>query len=327
MPRLPRGMFRRGRSYYVRLFANYRERWVSLGSDLKAAKSKLKKVRQGEIAPRPRVEKVEQAAVQWLNSYVRTARNEKGQTLAEARVEQFLTPFFRARPLVGVTREDLRAYRLWLEKQGKRRRLSPQSVVHILSDARCFFRWCEDAGLVERSPFPRKLLPRIQERPPDRLTDDEVSKLIALPEPYGFVVRFALGTGLRWGELSRAQACHVEGGVLVVSLTKTGRLRRVPLSPDLLAELRLRVGKLVPFSETSMGAFARMVKRLSKVSRFHPHQTRHTFACRWLERGGSLAALQQILGHSTIVTTQRYARLTDEFVRDEAKRVHAVALG
>jgi integrase len=181
----------------------------------------------------------------------------------------------------------------------------------------------EEDGLVTRSPVPRKLLPRIQERPPDRLTDEEVAKPVNLPEPYGFTIRLALVTGLRWGELTRAQASHVENRQLIVSKTKTGRVRRVPLPPEVLEELCSRVGKLVPFSPLSSGWFATIVRRLSGVERFHPNQTRHTFACRWLEKGGSLAALQQMLGHTTVVTTQRYARLTDEYVVEEAKRVHA----
>lgn len=88
--------------------------------------------------------------------------------------------------------------------------MAPASVAHVLSDVRCLFNWCEDAGLVERSPFPRRVMPRLQERLPDRLTDEEAAQVAALPDPHGFVVRFALGTGLRWGELTRAQAADVK---------------------------------------------------------------------------------------------------------------------
>ena len=58
---------------------------------------------------------------------------------------------------------------MWLEG----RAIAVQTVAHVLADARCFFRWAEDAGYIARSPVPRRLLPRIQERPPDRLTDEQ----------------------------------------------------------------------------------------------------------------------------------------------------------
>ncbi len=67
--------------------------------------------------------------------------------------------------------------------------------------------------------------------------------------------------------------------------------------------------------------FARWVRGNSSVKRFHAHMTRHTAACRWLEAGGSLAALQEILGHASIVTTQRYARLSEVHVKAEAERI------
>jgi integrase len=250
-------------------------------------------------------------------TYVQTARNRKGVKLAQARLDRYLVPALGWKLLGKVTADDLRSYRLWLEQQG----ISRQTVAHVLSDARCFFGWCEDSGLIVKSPVPRKLLPRIPERPPDRLTDAEVDALVRVADPYGFVVRFALATGLRWGELCRAQAADIENGMLVVSGTKSGRIRRVPLRRTLQKELWGRVGKLVPFSSGSCGSFALIVRRESRVARFRPHMCRHTFACRWLEEGGSLAALQEILGHSTVLVTQRYARLTDEIVRKESERL------
>jgi integrase len=119
--------------------------------------------------------------------------------------------------------------------------------------------------------------------------------------------------------MQRARMDHIVGSVLTVAQTKSGRVRRVPLAADLLAELRNRVGSIMPFRDPSV--FARKVRRLSGVERFHPHQLRHTFACTWLEAGGSLPALQQILGHAEISTTQRYGRLADSAVNAEAARV------
>jgi integrase/recombinase XerD len=213
---------------------------------------------------------------------------------------------------------------LELEEQG----LAAQSVAHALTDARRLLNWCVECGYLDRSPFPRRLLPRIQERPPDRVSDEEAERLKALPEPYGLVCRLALGTGMRWGELCRAQAGDVDrqGFLVVHHQTKSGRLRRVPLSPWLLSEVRRRVGRLVPFSATAKGSFAKVVRKRADIAGFHPHQMRHTFACQWLERGGSLPALQQILGHASIITTQRYARLTDEAVQREAQRVSGLTV-
>lgn len=319
MPRPPKGLFRRGTAWYTRLRGGGCDRWMSLGTDYQEACMRLKKLRQERFEERVTAgeETVGQAAERWLELRIATARNARGIELARSRVQKYLAPNLGAKKVVKVTGDDLRRYRLWLERQ----EIASQTVAHVLADARCFFRWCEESGLVVRAPIPRKLLPRLQERPPERLSEDEIKRLVELPEPYGFAIRLALGTGLRWGELLRAQAKHVEQGMLVVSQTKSGRVRRVPMPTDLLWEIRQHVGRLVPFGINGSGAFARSVARLSGVDRFYVHLMRHTFACRWLERGGGLAALQQILGHASIVTTQRYARLTDQAVRREAEQV------
>lgn len=287
---------------------------IALGTDYQEACRKLRGFAREEL-PVSEVS-VTKAAEQWLASYVATRRNEKGKQLSTVRAATYLTPFMGHVLLSRLTGEHVRSYRLHLEGLGR----SQQTVTHLLSDLRCLLLWCEEAGLIRRSPFPKKVMPRLQETPPQRLSDEDVERLVGLPEPHGRVCQFLLATGLRWSEACRAQAKDVERGFLVVHQTKSGKIRRVPLTPGMLAELRGRVGRLIPFSSGSPGSFARVVRRLSDVEEFHPHRLRHTFACKWLEEGRSLPSLQLMLGHASITTTQRYAKLTDEAVRDEMMR-------
>lgn len=322
MPKLPKGMRMRGKSYTIRLYGGGRERWISLGPDYKQARARLRDLRSGAVVSGGRMT-VAEASKEWLASYVATARSPKGLRIAERRVERYLIPGLGGRFLSRLLPDDLRRYRLYLETQD----IAVQTVAHLLSDVRSLLNWAEDSRLIGKSPFPRRLMPRIQERAPDRLTADDVERVLSIREPYRFMVWFALETGLRWGELVRADASHIENGNLVVAHTKSGKVRRVPLGPELQAEIRKRIGRLVPYSQKSSGAFQRLVQNLSGVERFHPHQLRHTFACQWLERGGSLAALQQQLGHSTVVTTQRYARLGDDMVMREAERIRTRIAG
>lgn len=318
MPKLPENMCRRSgrKAYYFRARVEGKDRWVSLGTDYEEACHRLRQLQAGDTVPRSELT-VKLAAERWLQQYVATSRQPSGQVTTKSRVKKYLEPGIGHLRLCRLSREHVRSYRLWLEKKP----ISLTTVGHILSDVRCLLLWCVDAGLLDSSPFPRRVMPRLQERPPDRLTDQEADQLRKLAEPYGFICRLALGTGLRWGELVRAQASDVERGFLVVHHTKSRKVRRVPLELELLQEVRGHVGRLVAFATSSPGSFAKPVRLRTGIGRFHVHKMRHTFACQWLERGGSLAALQQILGHASIETTQRYAKLTDEVVMRESQRI------
>ncbi len=134
-------------------------------------------------------------------------------------------------------------------------------------------------------------------------------------------MRLLLATGLRWAEACRVRHAHVRGEWLEVAQTKSGRLRRVPLPAALRRELLARAEPVVPFAAGSPGSFTRVVRRRSGVADFHPHRCRHTFAMRWLAAGGSLPVLQELLGHRDLATTMRYARVAEDLVWREARRV------
>jgi integrase len=314
MPKLPKNMVKRGKAYVFRFKINGRSIRVALGSNYEEACRRLRSLKTDVASLEPDVT-VAVAAARWLSRYVPTVRGERDQRLAAQRARDYLGPFLGCSLLRKLSRDHIRTYRMWLET----RALAAQSVRHVLSDLRCMLNWCEDCGLLDRSPFPRKVLPKIQERPPNRLSDDEFLRVCSIEEPYGFIARFLGFTGLRWGEAARAQSADIQNACLVVHQTKSGKIRRVPIPHELAEELRLRVGRLIPLRDAQ--GFAIQVKKRTGIEHFHAHQLRHTFACRWLEAGGSLAALQEILGHASIVTTQRYGRLGEAHVQAEAERI------
>lgn len=258
------------------------------------------------------------AAECWLASYIATTRNAKGQRLARTRLHDYLMHSIGALTLRELRGDHIREYRLGLEQIHG---LRPQTITHILSDLRCMLRWAVSAGLIEQSPFPARVMPRIPEVAPRRFDALELEVLTRLGGRIGFALRFLLGTGLRWAEACRARREHVRGALLEVSNTKSGRVRRVPLSVALLKEWHDAGEAAVPYAVGSPGTFSRTVRRITGIEDFHVHRCRHTFAIRWLEAGGNLAVLQQILGHRDLSTTMRYARVTDELLEREAEKV------
>jgi integrase/recombinase XerC/integrase/recombinase XerD len=318
-----KGVWQRRDHFYMRKREGSAVRWVSLGDNYEKARTKHREHLNG--APVIRRTTVERAVEEWLTVKVPTRRNEKGVRQARVRAETYLLPMFRGTLLTSITKDSIRLYRKKLEGQ----KLKPLTVTHVLSDLRAFLRWCVDSEKLVKNPWPSDVLPRVQETPPRGFTEEEAAKLMALPDPGGFVIRFLIGSGLRWGEAVRAigkrrdakDTVYIEDGAVVVSKTKSGKVRRVPLPSGLLAEIRTRIGPLVPFPEGNPGGFARAIRRASGIEDFHVHRCRHTFAYRWLADQGSLATLQELLGHADISTTMRYAKVDQDLVEREARRV------
>src|ERR1051325_11174277 len=116
MPRLPKGMIRRGPSFYFRAKRNGRLIRKSLGRDYAEAYRKFKLLQEQETPAGSEVT-MQAAAQEWLRTYVPNARNAYGVKQATDRVRRFLQPFMGLTLLHKVGPQNLRAYRLWLERR------------------------------------------------------------------------------------------------------------------------------------------------------------------------------------------------------------------
>src|SRR5262245_49668153 len=155
--RTPKGLIKRGKRYIYRDQREGKRVWINLGDDYATALKRFSELSQGAAAF---VGTVAQAADRWLAKYIRTRRAERDARMAQVRAERYLKPFLGTKQLTRITGDDLRDYRLWLQRPEAG--ISLQTVAHLLSDARCFFNWAVSEGLLDRSPFPRRLMPKIQ---------------------------------------------------------------------------------------------------------------------------------------------------------------------
>lgn len=266
------------------------------------------------------------ASAKWLEMKCRRLRNEHWRRTMRARQKRYIDPFFGHLWLDSIWKDDLREFKARMETKT---RLSGRTIDHVLGQVTDFFGWVLDCDYIQEMPVPKKDF-RMKLRPdkPKPLTPPEADAVCSLDGEHGLLCRVARAMGLRWGELCRLDASDISWvlGEATIRDSK-GRDRVVPLG-DAEEELRERfghgyVGKLFSFSPESPGSFARVVRRRSGVGQFTVHRLRHTFGTEYLERGGSLAVLGEIMGHVDSSTTRGYARVRREALRADANRVRS----
>lgn len=207
---------------------------------------------------------------------------------------------------------------------------------------RSWFKWGVQTRRLERNPF--DLLPtikRVPQRMIDVFTDEEIDKLTSLPEGNGDLFAILFDAGLRRGEARnlRRRDVHLDRCEIRVLNGKGGKDRIVSFGPRLEQRLSrwferetlrpndylwpIRPGgyyvtRRTPMGNTSFQVWYRDCITAAGVEYRNPHVTRHTFATRWLRRGGRLETLSRMMGHSSIKTTfDLYAHLdTSDVLRD-----------
>ncbi len=247
---------------------------------------------------------------------------------------------------VDVNARLLRDYVYHLKDLG----LSPASIRRNVSAVRTWFRFLTGDGIVVRDPSERLETPKRWRTLPEVLTVEEVQTLIASPTLDDALVfrdrallELAYGAGLRvseWITLGVRDLLLEDGLVRVFG--KGSKERLVPIGRSAigavavyLRELRPRLekgeGKGILFLNargrplTRMGAWKILrghVERAGITKHVSPHTLRHSFATHLLEGGADLRAVQEMLGHVDIATTQIYTHVDREYLRQVHRSYH-----
>ncbi|MCC7000929.1 MAG: site-specific tyrosine recombinase XerD [Gemmatimonadaceae bacterium] len=246
----------------------------------------------------------------------------------------------------GISPAHLREYVYHLKDLG----LAPSSIRRGMSAVRTWYRFLLAEGVVTKDPSEQLETPRKWRTLPEVLTADEVDRIIgaiSLDEPLAFrdraMLELAYGAGLRVSEWIGILAKDVLLEDLVVRvLGKGGKERMVPIGRKAAGALAMYVRELRPRLEkgegeghlflnargqplSRMGAWKILRKYvdLSGVTKtVTPHTLRHSFATHLLEGGADLRAVQEMLGHADISTTQIYTHVDREHLRQVHKQFH-----
>lgn len=228
-----------------------------------------------------------------------------------------------------------------------RRGAAGRSIQRCLSAARTFYRYLLREGAVSRNPFAGIPAPRAKKTLPKTLTAEQASHLVAISGDDALAVRdralleLLYSSGLRVGEVVALDLTHLDlkAGMVRVSgkgaktrVLPVGRQARQALSRWLAVRSQLVCREeMALFTSRDGGRLgARAVQlRVRRWARHqglgvpvHPHMLRHSFASHLLESSGDLRAVQELLGHADISTTQIYTHLDFQHVARVYDKAH-----
>ena len=209
-----------------------------------------------------------------------------------------------------------------LKKRGKKE----ATINRYLSHFRTFLKWARARGYVTTPEASITFQWRTEKKGRIRWLSvkEEVELQKLLPRNVWMLVKVAIETGCRRGELLKAQLKDIDGNLLSLWDTKTVKPRTIPMGPKTTAMLReLITTKTMPTARVLRyhWELARAEMKLTDDKDFVFHACRHTRATRLLDAGVNVFVIQEWLGHSQIETTKRYTHVKPQNLVEALARV------
>jgi integrase/recombinase XerD len=247
----------------------------------------------------------------------------------------------------SITLSDLRQFINWINELG----MIPSSQARILSGIKAFYKYLLMEDVIQSDPSELLESPKIRRKLPDTLSYEDINKLIAaidLSKPEGArnkaILETLYGSGLRVSELTELKLSNLYLDIEFIKVTGKGSKERlVPIGAEAIRALKIwienvRVHVAIKKGEEDMVFLNRRGTRLSRIYIFlmikelvevtglkktiSPHTFRHSFATHLVEGGADLRAVQEMLGHESITTTEIYTHLDREYLKSTISQFH-----
>jgi len=230
--------------------------------------------------------------------------------------------------------------------------LSKTSVASSLAAVRSLYRWLAQEGVVEQSPAKLVATPKLPKKLPRLPTIEEMNAVLdglmpeqaAFPERDRLMLELLYGCGIRNSELTGINLDDIRLSAQAILIRGKGKKERyVPFGESAKSALAAYLpARQAALSETRRNTPALLINRrggrlttrsvgriIKKIAvakglspDVHPHTLRHAFGAHMLEEGADLRAIQELLGHERLATTQRYTQLSMKHVLEVYDRTH-----
>ncbi|MEY3678521.1 MAG: hypothetical protein RI924_662, partial [Bacteroidota bacterium] len=243
--------------------------------------------------------------------------------------------------------DDLKSFLKWINLQG----MSPHTQARTLSGIKSFFNYLVLEDLISMDPSALLQSPKLSRKLPDTLSLPEINQLIDaidLSKPGGMrnkaMLEMLYGCGLRVSELVGLKISNLYLDIELIKIVGKGNKERlVPIGGEAIKFLRIWLQEVRLQLDIKAGKedFVFLNKRGSPISRvmvfmiikdlaakiglkksISPHSFRHSFATHLIEGGADLRAVQEMLGHESITTTEIYTHLDRDYLRSTILQYH-----
>lgn len=256
---------------------------------------------------------------------------------------QMFQRFTNNKPLEDICTSDLRGFFLHLKRE---KEYSPRSLHRKICSLKSFYKFLKKEGFVTQNPIESIESPKIPQSLPKTITIKEALKLLEAPKtPRDKTILYLLyGTGMRVSELINLDKSHLDlsNRFIKVVRGKGNKDRLIPLPDQIIpiineylssqngnedenALITNRSGKRM--TTRSVQRIVKKYKALAKINdkKLTPHVLRHAFATHLLSNAVDIRVIQELLGHSSLSTTQLYTHVTLEHLRKSYDKGHPLS--